>query len=223
MMSESTKRRDTSGPIPLRRAGAKVQPLRFNGDDAALVAALKQKHPGAMEALYDRYASLVQRVLIRVMGVDHNLSDMVHEVFVEAYTHIRSIKDGSRLQAWITSIAVFTARGRIRRRSRRRVFWMNEVGELPDIPTNECAPEDREALRMTYQILDSMPADERIAFSLRFIEGMELEETAQSCRVSLSTIKRRLNRAQGRFVAIAHRYPVLRSWIAEGDRWQVKG
>ena len=223
MMSEPTKPNGMPKTVPLKPRGATVQPIRFTGDDAALVVALKQKHPGAMEALYDRYAPLVQRVLIRVMGMDHNLSDMLQEVFIEAYSSIGSIKDGSRLQAWITSIAVFTARGRIRRRSRRRVFWVNDTGEVPDVPTAECSPEDREALRMTYQILESMPTDERIAFSLRFIEGMELEEIAESCKVSLSTIKRRINRAQGRFVAIAHRYPVLKSWIAQGDRWQVRG
>lgn len=204
----------------MKNQGAEVRPLRFTGDDAALVAALKQKHPGAMEALYDRYSPMVQRVLLRVMGVDHNLSDMLHEVFVEAFSNVRSIKDGSRLQAWMTSIAVFTARGRIRRRTRRRVFWINDTGEPPDIPTAGCDPEEREALRLTYHILSLMPADERIAFSLRFIEGMELEETARACRVSLSTVKRRLSRAQGRFAAIARRYPALNTWIAEGDRWR---
>lgn len=221
-MSESTRKNNPVSLLNFRSRGGKVQPLRFSGDDTTLVAALKQKHPGAMEALYDRYGPLVQRVLIRVMGVDHNLSDMVQEVFIEAFSNVRSIKDGSRLQAWITSIAVFTARGRIRRRTRRRVFWSTDMDELPDIPVAGCDPEEREALRLTYQILDMMPSDERIAFSLRFIEGMELEETAETCRVSLSTIKRRLARAQGRFAAIAHRHPVLNSWIVEGDRWRVR-
>ncbi len=222
MMSESGRKQTPLAFPGIKSRGAKVQPLRFTGDDAALVIALKQNHPGAMEALYDRYAPLVQRMLLRVMGVDHNLSDMLQEVFIEAFSNIRSIKNGSRLQAWITSIAIFTARGRIRRRSRRRVFWVADAGDVPDIPTAGCDPEEREALYAAYRVLDTMPSDERIAFSLRFIEGMELEEAAAVCRVSLSTIKRRLTRAQGRFVAIAKRQPQLSSWIVEGDRWNVE-
>ena len=222
MMSESTRKTRSASLNAVPSRSAKVQPLRFSGDDAALVAALKQKHPGAMEALYDRYGLLVQRVLLRVMGVDPTLPDMIQEVFVEAFSNVRSIKDGSRLQAWMTSIAVFTARGRIRRRSRRRAFWVVDGEDAPEIPTAGCDPEEREALLLTYQILDTLPADERIAFSLRFIEGMELEETAQACRVSLSTVKRRLGRAQKRFAAIAGRHAVLRSWIAEGERWNTR-
>ncbi len=217
-MTELKKIGGTSKPPGAARID-KVLPLRFVGDDAALAAALKQRHPGAMEALYDRYGSHVQRVLVRVMGMDPNLGDLLQEVFIEAFSNAASIKDGGRLKAWMTSIAIFTARGVIRRRVRRRVFWANDLETVPEIPTIGPSPEDREALRAVYQILDAMPADERIAFSLRFIDGMELEEIAQSSRVSLSTIKRRLGRAEKRFLAYSRRFPTLLEWIREGGRW----
>jgi RNA polymerase sigma-70 factor (ECF subfamily) len=221
MMHELEKEKSTSTSLRIGR-DAKVRPLRFTGDDTALVGALKQKHPGAMEALYDRYGAHVRRVLVRVMGIDNNLGDMLHEVFIETFSNVRSIKDGSCLKAWITSISIYTARQRIRRRMRRRAFWMNDIETVPDIPISGSNPEEREALRATYQILDAMPTDERIAFTLRFVEGMELEETAQSCRVSLSTIKRRLSRAESRFLAFSRRFPALVQWIREGDRWRVE-
>src|SRR6187549_2325135 len=50
-------------------------------------------------------------------------------------------------------------------------------------------------------------------FVMRHVEGIELEELATACRVSLSTIKRRLARAEQRFAAIATRDPVLREWL----------
>jgi RNA polymerase sigma-70 factor (ECF subfamily) len=49
---------------------------------------------------------------------------------------------------------------------------------------------------------------------------MDLGEVAESCDVSISTVKRRINRAETRFTAIARRYPVLREWIERGDRWR---
>ncbi len=221
-MKKSSQQTDNTSSFLDRNQNATVKPIRFMGDDEALSSALKQKHPGAMEALYDRYNVHIQRVLVRVMGIDFNLEDMLHEVFVAAFSNASSLKDGSRLKAWITSIAVFTARQKIRRRVRRRVFWVYDLEEEPDIPISGCDPEEREALRMTYRILDTMPADERIAFALRYIEGMELEEIANTCRVSLSTMKRRLYRAQTRFAAIAGRYRALEQWITEGGRWREK-
>jgi RNA polymerase sigma-70 factor (ECF subfamily) len=221
MMRKTSTNENASNAAGLGHS-AKVKPLRFSGDDIALVAALKQRHPGAMEALYDRYGTHVQRILVRVMGFDSHIGDMLHEVFIEAFTNVRSIKDGSRLKAWMTSIAVYSARQWIRRRVRRRVYWVNDLEVVPDVPTAGTTPEEQEALRATYQILDAMPRDERIAFTLRFIEGMELEETAQCCRVSLSTIKRRLGRAEARFLAFSRRFPTLLQWIEEGDRWRVE-
>jgi RNA polymerase sigma-70 factor (ECF subfamily) len=200
--------------------GEVVKPLRFSGDDNALVNALKAKHPGAMETLYDRYGSHVQKVLVRVLGFDAELSDILHEVFIEAFSNVDSIRDGTRLRAWITTIAIFTARQRIRRRSRRRVFWVHDETIVRDVCSKSTSPEEREALKLTYKILDAMPMDERIPFALRFIEGMDLGEVAESCDVSISTVKRRINRAETRFTAIARRYPVLREWIERGDRWR---
>ena len=80
--------------------------------------------------------------------------------------------------------------------------------------------EVREALEETYRVLDLMPADERIAFALRFVEGMELTEVADACGVSLATIKRRLSRAETRFVAMAGRREPLREWLGSSARWR---
>jgi RNA polymerase sigma-70 factor (ECF subfamily) len=69
-------------------------------------------------------------------------------------------------------------------------------------------------------VLGRLPVDDRIAFSLRFIEGLELTEVARACGVSLNTIKRRLDRAERRFVALAAREPSLREWLDQGARWR---
>jgi RNA polymerase sigma-70 factor (ECF subfamily) len=61
-----------------------------------------------------------------------------------------------------------------------------------------------------------MPVDERIVFALRFVDGMELGEIAEACELSLSTIKRRLGKAEERFTRIAGREPSLVDWIGGG-------
>jgi RNA polymerase sigma-70 factor (ECF subfamily) len=68
-------------------------------------------------------------------------------------------------------------------------------------------------------LLGRLPSDERIAFALRHIEGMELGRLAEACGVSLATIKRRLARAEQRFARAAARDEVLKRWLEEGGRW----
>ena len=75
------------------------------------------------------------------------------------------------------------------------------------------------ALVATYAALDALPVDERIAFALRFIDGMELTEVAAACETSLATIKRRLDRASASFEAEARRQPALEAWLEGGSRW----
>ena len=67
--------------------------------------------------------------------------------------------------------------------------------------------------------LGRLPADERIAFALRFIDGMELVEAAAACRVSLSTFKRRMLRAERKFAERARREPALAEWLKGAERW----
>lgn len=184
--------------------------------DAALVTALRAGRREGAEALFDRYAGHVQRVLQRVLGPDQDIEDMVQDVFVAAFEAVHRLQDPSALRAWLAQIAVYTARGRIRRRVRWRILTFRPLAELDELQAPHTDGEMSEALRATYRVLGRLPTDERIAFALRFVEGMELTEVAQACDVSLATIKRRLSRARGRFSELAAHEPSLAEWIG-GD------
>jgi RNA polymerase sigma-70 factor (ECF subfamily) len=194
-----------------------VRALPFSGDDAALVAAIKGGHPGATTALFDRYGAHVRSVLARLMGLDTELADLLHDVFVAALDKIDQLSDPSLLKGWLTSIAVFTARGTIRKRARWR--WLRLVDEPPEVPVNGPNPAVRETLGRMYAVLDRLPPDDRIAFALRFVQGMELTEVAAACEVSLATIKRRLAKAEQRFLELARQEPALVEWMEGGTRW----
>jgi RNA polymerase sigma-70 factor (ECF subfamily) len=61
--------------------------------------------------------------------------------------------------------------------------------------------------------MDRFPEDERAAFILRFVEKMELTEIADACGVSLSTARRRIRRAEQRFLRLLPQFPALKEWI----------
>jgi RNA polymerase sigma-70 factor (ECF subfamily) len=196
-----------------------VRALPFEGGDEALVEGLRSGHAPAIAVFCDRHGEHVRRLLGRILGADSELPDLHHDVFVRAIESLHTLRDARNLRGWITVIAVNTARSALKRRARRRWFGLTPAaGEVPE-PAGEVDEDTAEALARTYRVLDRLPADERVAFTLRFIDEMELTEVADACAVSLATIKRRLARAQERFVALARRDEVLCSWLAEGDRW----
>jgi RNA polymerase sigma-70 factor (ECF subfamily) len=195
------------------------QPSTRYGADAELVRGLRSGDPDAIEAFHDRYARHVLRVLARILGVDRDLVDLQHDVFVRVLDSIATLIDPSALHAWVTSIAVLTAKGCIQRRARRRWLRFFAPEDVPEVVAPTASEETQEALRATYKALEKLPADERIAFALRIIDGMELSDVASACDVSLATIKRRIARGEALFTSIAREDPVLSNWLEGGSRW----
>jgi len=198
--------------IPLFAPGRR---RRLGGDDLALVEAIQSGEAAGTAEIFERYGAHVQRVLANILGFDSELPDLLQEVFVRALGSIHSLNDGARLKAWLTSIAVFTARGCIRARTRRRWLGLLPPDRLDHFSAARVPEETREALRCTYELLERLPANERLAFTLRYVSGMELIELAQVSGVSLATIKRRLARARRRFLALARLQPALHTWLSE--------
>jgi RNA polymerase sigma-70 factor, ECF subfamily len=181
--------------------------------DEALVQGLRSRNPAALSAFHERFSGHVLRVLGRLLGGSRDLSDAHHDTFVRALSSLATLRDPAALKAWMTSVAVFTARTNIQRRRRRRWLLFFAPDELPPVVAPPYEGEAREALAATYRALERLPADERIAFALRRIEGMDLREVADACGVSLATIKRRLARAEESFFAAARDQPALEEWL----------
>ena len=197
-----------------------MRPSFFSGDDRALLEALRRGESSASLALYDRYAPHLRRVLARVMGVDDELPELLHDTFVAAFGSLDGLRDESCLKAWLTRIAVFTARGCIRRRRRRRWLEFRAPEAVEETPASYAEPEDVQALRRAYVALGKLDVDERIVFTLRYLEQMTVDEAADACGVSPATVKRRLTRAEQRFSALAREDPVLRTWVDKSPRWR---
>jgi RNA polymerase sigma-70 factor (ECF subfamily) len=200
-----------TGPHP------RVVALPIPDSDAALVAALKAGRPDAGRTLFDRYGRDVERVLFRVLGPDAELADLLHDVFLVALTSISQVRDPNALRGWLTGVAVRKARKCIVKRQRWRIIQFFGHNDVPEGEARVAPVEVSEALRCTYEVLERLPADERLAFALRHIDGMELTAVAAACGVSLATIKRRLSRAQRTFVRIASDHDALAPWLERGE------
>lgn len=188
--------------------------------DTALVAALRAGRAEAGDQLFERYGDYVERLIVRVLGLDAEVPDLINEVFARAFERIERLEDATALKGWLGSIAIFTARTFLRdRRSRRRFLGFFAPEELPDVPYRPAPVECSMALSRTYQVLSTLAPDERIAFALRFIDGMSLGEVAEVMDLSIGTVKRRLKRGQQRFVSAAQRDPLLKDLIQTSERW----
>lgn len=199
-------------PVSEERPSGILSSTSPKNDDAELVARLRAGRPDAGDLLVDRCRDHVERVLYRVLGRTSDVDNLVHDVFIAVLESVASLREDAKFRGWLTQVTVFVARGHIRKR--RRKWWLVFTDDLPE-RSSEWDCEASEALRATYRVMDKLDADERIAFALRKIEGMELTEVAAACGVSLATIKRWILRAEARFFELAAEESALAEWMPE--------
>jgi RNA polymerase sigma-70 factor (ECF subfamily) len=149
----------SSRPFPAESAtGPEVLPAPAEPIAAAGVSdmsdALRAGDARVIAQLFDLYGHHVERVLIRTIGRDTEMEDMIQDVFLGAYRSAANYQgDDAQLKAWVSRIAVFTARGYLRKRKRR--WWLRSADpvEMPEQSSKEPSPHTSEVLRRTYAVL----------------------------------------------------------------------
>ena len=192
--------------------------MSWSGTDEELLAiARRGDRAAAASAVYSRFSEDINRLVWRVLGADAEHDDVVHQVFVQVISGLAKVRDAERLGAWMTSVCVKTVRTEIRRRRVRRFFHAGPA-EITRIAAPVEDHEARELLERVYTLLDALPANERIAFVLRYVDERPLLEVAEACDCSLATIKRRLSSAEKRFTRLASRDAALAERLARRTR-----
>ena len=185
-----------------------VLPLASTGRDAAsIVDGLCRRSPEAAVALYDRVGERVNRLVWRLLGADPEHDDVVHQVFVNALDSIGRLRHPGALDTWIVAVTVNTVRLELRRRRFRRLLRLD--ASPPEACSPELDPEQQMLARRHFAAFARLGADERIAFTLRVLEGVALTEVAAACGCSVATAKRRVARAIAHLERAARQDPVL--------------
>lgn len=185
-------------PVQSARGPAAAGPLP-SLPDAQLVALGCDGEVLALEQLYRRHAAFAINLATRIEGSSSDAEDIVHDAFLKAFDKLSDLADRSAFRGWLGSIIVHAVRSRMRR---GRFLRFVGLGRAPDpvdldaIASSEASPHVRAQIAQIYALLRTLPPDERIAWTLRYVESHQLESVAALTGCSLATVKRRISRAQ---------------------------
>jgi RNA polymerase sigma-70 factor, ECF subfamily len=167
--------------------------------DAQLVVLGARGDTGALEQLYRRHAAFAIHLATRIEGSARDVEDIAHDAFLRAFERLGDLADPAAFRAWLGSIIVHKVRSRMRRARLLGLLGMGKSSEPVDLDalaSPAASPHVRAQIAQIYALLQTLPADERIAWILRSVEGHELETVAQMTGCSLATVKRRISRTQ---------------------------
>jgi len=162
--------------------------------DATLVARARAGDRWAKDAIVRRHAAAVAGTVARLVGDLDEAQDLVQETFTAALAELADLRDASALRAWLLQIAVRKVHRRFRLQKLLRVLGLapGDASGLAELASAEASPEQRVELALLDGALTKLSAAERVAWSLRHVEGMRLDEVASACGCSLATAKRRV-------------------------------
>jgi RNA polymerase sigma-70 factor, ECF subfamily len=166
--------------------------------DEQLVARISRGDAAAFETLYRRHAAFALNLAVRIQGSTADVEDVVHDAFLRAHERIQDLREGTAFRAWLGSIVVRLVRTRLRRRRLITLLGLAtpEPVDLEAVAAADADPEARALLAQVYALLQSLPLDDRIAWTLRYVDRHRLESVAELTGCSLATAKRRILRAQ---------------------------
>jgi RNA polymerase sigma factor (sigma-70 family) len=172
--------------------------------DSDLVFASLEGDHAAFGELVERHGRRLTAVARRMLGGDADAEDLVQETLLHAYLGLERLRDPDRFASWAYGIALNLAKMRLRDRRDGALPLLDADGgrRPPGVfaaePTPDELAETRELWERVRRAVDVLPASERRAVLLYYVEGQSCEEIAALLGEPAGTVRVRLHRARGR-------------------------
>lgn len=169
--------------------------------DEEIVRRVLEGDTGSFELIMRRYNQLLFRVARSIVGDDSEAEDVLQEAYLRAFKHLDRFEGRSLFSTWLTKIAVHEAMGRRRRQRRLQIVAPYDTGEdaVHSYPIDRDGLEEaslKELRHLLVDAVDALPPDLRIVFTLRMVEQLSTEQTAECLSLTPSNVKVRLHRAR---------------------------
>lgn len=172
--------------------------------DVADLAALARGDRLALARLYDRYASVLMALGVRLLGERREAEDILHDVFVEVWKHAGDYDpERATVKTWLVLRMRSRCLDRLRSagHSRRESLTDREETTLErarsDTP-GAGAMDDRVDAGRLRGVLAELPEEQRMVIVLGFFDGLSSSEIAQELGIPIGTVKSRVRSAMGK-------------------------
>lgn len=148
-----------------------------------------------IESIWNKFHVPLHAFIRRRVRDQALADDLLQEVFLRVHTRIDSLRDDTKLDAWIYQIT----RNVIADYYRAHRLPMPLTDELASSAANEADEQDALALQLAPSIremVNALPAPYREAFLLTELNGMSQVELARQLGISVSGAKSRVQRAR---------------------------
>jgi RNA polymerase sigma-70 factor (ECF subfamily) len=159
-----------------------------DAEDEVLVAAMAAGDRAALATLYERHASLLLGLALRIVRERREAEDLLHDVFLEAW---RTAKDfdpkRGRVRTWLA--IRMRSRALDLQKSARVSRNTGDAGLELLVDDGDAASPDHGRVR---RALAELGTDQRRVLELAYFEGLSCTEIAERVAIPVGTVKSRI-------------------------------
>ncbi len=167
-----------------------------------LIARARQGEMSAFSKLVELNEEKAIHTAYAFLGNMEDARDAAQESFVKAYQSLGAFKGQSQFSTWLIRIVINQCKDALRKRKSHGFFLFLkpvEKDERDPVDTAESKFPDSRKQLMDKEIedqvrlaLETLPFQQKSVFTLRYLEGMSMEEISETLNVSVGAVKAHL-------------------------------
>ncbi len=150
----------------------------------------------SVEEAFRKYCPYVAAIGVRLLGRHDEVDDLVQDVFLEAQRGLSKLRNPRAIKGWLATVTVRLAQRRLTRRRWASLLGFETAVDYEAVVSPGASSEDKVLVVRIYETLNDLPVKQRMAWSLRHLQGEPLARVAELCGCSLAAAKRRIAAAQ---------------------------
>ncbi len=157
----------------------------------------------AFDELYRLHVAAAHRLLTRVVGPVPERDDLIQQVFLEAFRSLPKFRGEAAFSTWLHRIVIHVAYRHLRRCRRARFEEIPE--DLSSSGSPEISVRQQQELVRALAFLSALKPDKRIAYVLRVVEGLSLDQIGALVGANAPAVGQRVKHAQRELDAMVER------------------
>lgn len=176
-------------------------------NEAGIINKLKQGNESAFKELVENYRGMVVNTCFGLLHNMEDAEDVAQDVFIEVFRSVENFRADSKISTWLYRIAVNRSLNFIRDNKKRKWFQsfddvmeskkeiLNElIYQSADDPGSEL--ENSQRALLLHEAIDSLPENQRVAFTLSKYEDLAYKEISEVMNLSVSSVESLIHRAK---------------------------
>ena len=146
------------------------------------------------DQIWQEFSDRLRLFILRRVRSDHDVEDILQDVFWKIHSRVHTLKLGDKLEPWIYRIT----RNTIIDYYRHQAKAPSDISEMPEPATEPVAAQDipEELVACLRPMIDDLPEKYRQAILSTEYEGLTQKEMSQELGLSLPGAKSRVQRAR---------------------------